>query len=265
MDFKVSGRTVLVTASSDGIGKEIALTLATEGARVIICSRNELHLKNAAIEIKEKTGSVIQYYVVDLTNLESVKQFISSLMLDLKKTKIDILVYNVGGPISGDFDDFTDADWEIVYNSIIRNYVMIVKKLIPKMIENKWGRVVVVASVSVRQPVEDLLLSNVFRPAVAGLNKTLSNKYARFGITFNTVCPGGIYTARIEGVLKKRAEALTNSMEDSKKQYLELIPMRRFGEPVEVANAIAFLVSDCASFITGTCLSIDGGVTKSIF
>lgn len=264
MDLKITGKTALVTASSRGLGKEIALTLAREGAQVIICSKEETHLQEAVTEIKEKTGQNVQHYIVDLNNEKSLQDFLMK-VIDIEKNEIDILVYNVGGPPPGEFDQVSDDEWDKVYNSIIRNYRIIIKKILPHMIENSWGRIVTIASTSVRQPIENLLLSNVFRPAVAGLNKTLSNKYAHQGITFNTICPGGIYTLRIEEVLKKRVEITKMTIEEIQKQYIKQIPMQRFGKPQEVADAVAFIVSDLASFITGTSLSIDGGITKSIF
>ncbi len=151
------------------------------------------------------------------------------------------------------------------YDSMIKNYRLLLKHILPKMKKQKWGRVLVVASVSVRQPLESLIISNTFRPAIAGLNKTLSDQYASSNITFNTLCPGAIYTSRIEEVLQKRALLTNISFDEVKEQYLKQIPMGRFGSPDEVGEAAAFLISEKASFITGTCLSVDGGITRSIF
>lgn len=261
MDLQINGKRALITASSKGLGKEIALTLAREGAEILLCSRNEERLRSVAREIKDQTGQVPEIHLVDLTERGSVEGFIK----ELHDLPIDILIYNVGGPPSGEFVDLGDSEWDTVYNAILLNYAAILKKLLPGMASRQWGRVLTVASVSVRQPLESLILSNVFRPAVAGLNKTLSNQFASSGITFNTICPGGIYTSRIVEVLEKRALAMKSTVESLKRSYMENIPMKRFGEPKEVADAVAFLVSQRASFITGTCLSIDGGMTKSIF
>lgn len=262
MNLNLGGKTALITASSDGLGFAAALELAVEGAEIVLCSRDSGKLKAAAERIQEASGKLPAQARVDLRDHKSVEDFIAT--LKESGTVIDILVYNVGGPEPGSFRTLGDAAWDASYMDNIVSYRVVLKGVLPGMVERGWGRVIAIASISAKQSLEGLTISNVFRPAIVGLTKTLSQEYGTSGITFNTVCPGGIFTTRIEQVLSRRAKDMGKSTAELSARYVADIPMKRFGKPEEVAAAIAFLASERASFINGVSLSIDGGLTRMI-
>lgn len=264
MDLKLQGKTALVTAASDGLGKATAMTLAREGANVIICSRNPEKLQYTRAVIREQTGCDVRTLTVQLEEAESVHALFETLR-QAAPEGVDILVYNVGGPAPGTFATLDEASWERHYISVILNYQALLRQLLPNMCQRQWGRVVGIASVSAKQPLPNLALSNVLRPAVVGLTKTLSIEYGTSGVTFNTVCPGGIFTQRIDDVLSNRAQREGVDLETLKRSYVADIPMRRFGKPEEVGDLVAFLCSERAAFINGTSISIDGGLTRGLY
>lgn len=264
MDLKLQGKTALVTAASDGIGKAIAIALASEGANVVICSRNYEKLHNTRAAIREQTGYDVQILTVQLEEAGSVKVMLGALR-QVVPEGVDIFIFNAGGPVPGTFATLDEAAWERHYISLILSYQALLRQLLPSMCQRQWGRVVGIASVSAKQPLPNLTLSNVLRPAVAGLNKTLSIEYGASGVTFNTVCPGGIYTHRIDDVLSDRAKREGTNLETLKRGYVADIPVGRFGKPEEVGDLVAFLCSERAAFINGTSISIDGGLTRGLF
>lgn len=261
MDLGLDGKNILVTAASEGIGFAAAGMLAQQGANIILSSRSEKNL----LEAKEKIGNdrVTAVFCADMCSADDVNGLVQSVLDEVGR--IDVLVHNTGGPVTGELFKLKDAEWNQAFLMMVDNYRRLVMGLVPKMKENNWGRIISIGSTSIRQPISDLLLSNTFRPALAGLNKSLSDKYGSDGITFNTICPGGILTNRVNRVLGVRAEEHGTSIEQQKNAYISNIPMRRFGDPEDVAHAVSFLASECANFITGTCLSVDGGLSRTIF
>jgi 3-oxoacyl-[acyl-carrier protein] reductase len=215
VDLEIKGKTALVTASSQGIGKAIAQVLAQEGAKVIVCSRSHEHLEQTIEEIKAVAVAEVYGYLVDLANPDSLQNFLSQIQTDA--VQIDIFVYNTGGPKVGNFAQISPEDWEDAHHKILKSYYLLLQILVPEMIERGWGRVITIASASVRQSANGLFLSNVFRPAIAGINKSLANEYAEGGVTFNTICPSGIYTPRVEEVLSQKVE-LSHSTFEAEKQ-----------------------------------------------
>ena len=263
MELEIQGKTALVTASSQGIGKAISCALAKEGMNVISCSRSIDRLEKAKQEIHNETKREVHTRLVDLSSIASVKRLMKELKTDFGN--IDALVYNTGGPKIGGFFDLGPRDWDNSYNLILRSYQTMLHHLLPYMIRERWGRVIVIGSLSAKQTASQLVASNTFRPAVLGLNKSLSHEFANNGITFNTICPSGIVSQRLETLIEKRANTNNRTYEEEMKAYIDDIPSGRLGSPHEVANFVSFLVSNKASFITGGCFGIDGGSMKSIF
>lgn len=260
MDLAIQKKLALVTAASEGIGFACAKMLAAEGVQVILSSRNERKLAQAKTNIQD--GEIIDTITADLSIPDSVQQLLDRVIEQWEG--VDILVYNVGGPSRGQFRDLSETDWDVAYKTIVANYRRLLQGLLPHMKQQHWGRVIAIASVSVKQPIADLLLSNTFRPALAAFNKSLSDNYAPYRITFNTICPGGILTRRINDVINSRAQQQGISFDQQAQMYLNEIPMGCFGSPDDVAHVVAFLASDKAGFITGTAIPVDGGITRSV-
>ncbi|MEO5379083.1 MAG: SDR family oxidoreductase [Magnetococcus sp. DMHC-6] len=261
MDLHLKGKLALVTAASEGIGLATAIELSREGAKIILCSRNSNKLAIACQKIKDSCGQSPIIVSADLQSPRLEEIFLQAVGEDIHK--IDIFVYNTGGPKIGNFLNISTLEWDENYHQILSGFRQLVAMVIPGMTERRWGRVITLASVSSKQPLEQLILSNVFRPALVALMKTLSIEFGESGITFNTVSPGGISTARLESVFAKRSLDLGGSLADIKEQYLSHIPLRRFGTPEDVAAIVTFIASTRSGFINGTNISIDGGMTRS--
>ena len=262
MDLDLSGKTAIVSAGSKGIGKAIALGLAREGARVAICSRNPDNLSQAAQEIQAVADFEVLAVPVDVMKPEAIENFVSTIVQ--RQGKIDILVNNAGGPPVGTFADFEDEDWESAFNLTFMSVVRFVRAVLPHMRKTDGGRIINVTSTSVKQPLENLLLSNSIRPAVIGLAKSLANELAAEGILVNNICPGSIYTDRIKDNVAAQVKATGQSKESIMQEYEAKIPLGRLGEPVELADLAVFLASPRASYITGATLQVDGGLIRYI-
>ena len=262
MDLELRGKTAIVSAGSKGLGKAIALGLAAEGARVAICSRNPDNLSQAAQEILTKTGSEVLAVPVDVIKPDAIDNFVNTVVQ--RQGKIDILVNNAGGPPMGTFADFEDEDWESAFNLTFMSVVRFVRAVLPHMRKTGGGRIINVTSTSVKQPLENLLLSNSIRPAVIGLAKSLATEFAADGILVNNICPGSIYTDRIKENVAAQAKSTGQPEESIRHEYEAKIPLGRLGEPVELADLAVFLASERASYITGATLQVDGGLIRYI-
>ena len=177
---------------------------------------------------------------------------------------VHILVNNTGGPPAGYFDDLSDDDWYNAFNLTFMSAMRFIREVEPFMKRQKWGRIINITSMSVKQPIDNLILSNTIRLAIIGLSKTLALQWAKYGITINNIAPGPIYTERIKELSLARSEREGITYEEALKSWLEDVPMKRFGEPEEVAYLAAFLASERAGFITGTTIQIDGGAIKFV-
>src|SRR5438067_7917862 len=242
MDLGLRGKVALVTAASKGMGKACALELAREGAKVAMCARTESDLKTAADEVRAATKADVLAIPADVTKKEDVQglaQRVSS-----QWGGVDILVANAGGPARGFFEEMSDEQWQQAFELSLLSVVRLVRGVLPGMQAKKWGRILTIQSVSVKQPLEDLLLSNAVRPGVAGMMKTLALQLGKENILVNTLCPGRILTDRLLGGLK--ASGL------SKEEYLARqskdIPLGRPGTVEEFANVAVFLASERASY-----------------
>ncbi|MCY4437768.1 MAG: SDR family oxidoreductase [Chloroflexi bacterium] len=262
MDLELNGKTAIVSAGSKGLGKAIALGLAKEGARVAICSRSPDNLSQAAQEIQAVAEFEVLAVPVDVMKPDAIENFVNTIVQ--RQGKIDILVNNAGGPPVGTFADFEDEDWENAFNLTFMSVVRFVRAVLPHMRKTDGGRIINVTSTSVKQPLENLLLSNSIRPAVIGLAKSLANELAADGILVNNICPGSIYTDRIKDNVAAQVKATGQSEESIMQEYEAKIPLSRLGTPVELADLAVFLASPRASYITGATLQVDGGLVRSI-
>lgn len=197
MDLGLTGRVALVTAASKGMGKASAMGLAAEGAKVVMCARTESDLKSAAEEIRARTRAEVLAIPADVTKKDDVTALVDRAVNAFGH--IDILVANAGGPPRGYFEDMTDEQWQGAFDVSLLSVVRLVRGVLPSMKARRWGRILTIQSVSVKQPIPELLLSNAVRPGVAGMMKTLAGQLGKDGITVNTVCPGKIMTDRFLG------------------------------------------------------------------
>lgn len=258
MDLGLTGRVALVTAASKGMGKASAMGLAAEGAKVVMCARTESDLKSAAEEIRARTRAEVLAIPADVTKKDDVTALVDRAVNAFGH--IDILVANAGGPPRGYFEDMTDEQWQGAFDVSLLSVVRLVRGVLPSMRARRWGRILTIQSVSVKQPIPELLLSNAVRPGVAGMMKTLAGQLGKDGITVNTVCPGKIMTDRFLGGQKisglSREQYLARAVED--------VPVGRIGTPEEFANVIVFLASDRASYVTGVSVQVDGGLVRGL-
>jgi 3-oxoacyl-[acyl-carrier protein] reductase len=262
VDLGLKGRAAAVAAASRGLGRATARALAAEGASVALCGRDEGRLREAAETIARETGARTLAVVADVASPAECRAFVDRAAGAFGR--LDILVTNTGGPRPGSFEAATDQEWETAYRVTLANVVHLVRAALPHMRKNRWGRVVNVASLSARQPVEGLVLSNTFRPAIVGLAKTLSNELARDGILVNTVCPGYTRTDRLDEVAQARARATGTTPEAVIEALGQGVPLGRIAEPDEFAAVVAFLCSERASYVTGQTLAVDGGATRGL-
>jgi 3-oxoacyl-[acyl-carrier protein] reductase len=262
MDLGLANRVAVVAAASKGLGRAVAERLAQEGARLAICARNEDPLQQAAQEIQERTNAEVLAVPADVSNREEVKRFITRAVE--RFGHLDVLVTNAGGPPPGNFLSLDDAQWQAAFRLTLMSAVWLCREVVPYMQRQKWGRIVHITSVSVKQPLDNLLLSNSLRLAVIGLSKSLANELAPHNITVNAVCPGSVLTERVKLLLQAEAEKRRVSLEEAKRSRLRQIPLGRFGQPQDLADVVAFLASENAGFITGTAIQVDGGLTRFV-
>jgi len=263
MDLGISGKTAIVAAASKGLGKATAMGLAKEGVNLVICARGEVTLQATAKDISTTTSVKVLPVVTDVTNPDDVQKLVKHAADEFGR--IDILVTNAGGPPSGLFDNFGDKDWHDAMTLNLLSTIRLCREVIPHMRKGGWGRIVNIVSIAAKQPIDGLILSNSIRAAVIGLAKTLSSELAGDNILVNSVCPGWTLTDRMSSILHKRAEAQGTTYENALKDVTANIPLGRCGTPEEIAELIVFLASERASYITGTTIQVDGGLTKSLF
>lgn len=262
MDLGLKNKVALVAASSRGIGRAVAWALAREGTKLVICSRNKEVLEKTADEILMQTGVTVFPLALDLTNREQIDWLMEE-TLDLFG-KVDILVTNNGGPPPGTAEDVDEEDWRQAVQTTLMSAVRLSQAVIPGMQKQKWGRIIHLASITAKQPIPRLFLSNVLRPAVIGLAKCQSQDYARDNILVNAVCPGYFMTERVQNLLKDREKETDRSAEAVMADAVSEIPLGRIGDPEELASLIVFLASEKASYITGSNIVIDGGFDRGL-
>ena len=261
MDLNLHGKTALVIASSQGLGRAVAEQLVREGVNVVLSSREEGKLQKVQQELQQLGKGQVAYHRADITNIREIQ----SLVKFTQDTfgKIDILINNAGGPPGGSFEEITDEDWQKSFELNLLSYIRIIREVLPKM-KISGGRIINIASTSIKQPIPGLVLSNTFRLGIVGLTKTLSVELAPFNILINTVAPGRISTARTEHLDELNATRQGISRQAAENQAKQAIPLGRYGTPEEFAKVITFLVSDASTYITGSSVMVDGGMVTSI-
>jgi 3-oxoacyl-[acyl-carrier protein] reductase len=262
MDLGIKGKTALVVAASKGMGKASALGLAAEGARVVMCARGEAALKDAAAEVKQKTGAEVLALAADASRAADISKVVAE--ANRAFDGVDILVANVGGPPPGPFEAMTDEQWKAAFEQVHLSTVRFIREVLPHMKQARWGRILAIQSSSVKQPVDGLVLSNGIRPGIAGLFKTLAGDLAPHGITVNLVLPGRIMTDRFREHQTDRATRSGVTLERQMELSSADIPMGRIGTPDEFAAMVVFLASARASYVTGTAVQVDGGLIRSV-
>jgi 3-oxoacyl-[acyl-carrier protein] reductase len=260
MDLGLKDQVALVTAASKGLGKAAALALAREGARVSICSRSD-QIDAAAAEIHDQTDADVLPIHADLTVAQDIENLVNSTLE--RFGKIDILIINAGGPPPGNFLNFKPEDWEAAVQLTLMSAVRLCYAVVPHMLERGSGSIVTTQSYSVKQPIDNLILSNSVRMAVIGLMKSLANELGPKGIRVNSVNPAWTWTGRIEQLMSDRAARSGVSIEEESSKVTGSIPLGRMGTVEEFGQTIAFLASPAAAFIHGHALMFDGGASKA--
>lgn len=263
MDLGLKDRVAIVAASSQGLGKAVALGLAKEGAKLALCARTERALEAAAEEIRRQTGAEVMARALDVTVYKDVRRFVEDTVE--RFGRLDICVANAGGPPSKTFAETTTEDWEAATRLNLMSTVYLAREALPLMQQRRWGRFIAITSVTVKQPVEGLILSNAVRSGVSGLVKTLANEYGPYNVLVNNVCPGYTATARLISLTATLAGKEGVTPREIEERWARQAPLRRIGQPEEFANLVVFLASERASYITGASIAVDGGLVKGLY
>ena len=263
MDLGLKDRVAIVAASSQGLGKAVAEGLAREGAKLALCARTESTLSATAQEIRGTTGVDVLARAIDVTDYEQVRNFVAETAGHFGR--VDICVTNSGGPPAKTFAETSLQDWQAGVNLNLMSTLYFAREVLPLMQKRHWGRLITITSASVKQPIDNLVLSNSIRSAVTGLMKSLSNEYGKDNILVNNVCPGYTLTARLDELSAKLAVTEGIDPKQVQARWAKQAPLGRLGQPEEFANAVVFLASERASYINGVSIAVDGGFVKGIY
>lgn len=262
MDLGLTGRTALVAASSRGLGRAIAQALAAEGAQLVLCARGEPALREAERAIAQAHGVRVVAVAADLSEPAAVQRVVDAGLAAFGR--LDVLVTNTGGPPAGPFESHAPEAWQQAVRQNLDSVVNLTRAVLPGMKAQRFGRIVNVTSIAVKQPVDHLILSNSVRAAVTGFARTLANEVAPFGITVNNALPGYTRTQRLEELATTTAQRDGASADEVEARWCAQIPAGRLGDPEEFAALVAFLCSARASYITGTSIPVDGGWIRGL-
>ena len=263
MDLGLSGKTAFVLASSKGLGRATAEALVAEGCHVGMCARNGEELEQAANELRSRYKKMVFAQTCDVSKADDLDQFLRQVETVLGPA--DILVNNAGGPPSGNTDAFTDVDWQAAFEQNFMSVVRASRHVIPHMKAKRWGRILTIASTSVKEPIPGLVLSNCFRAAVAGYSKTLAMEVGQYNVLSNCVLPGAFLTDRNRQLGAKVSTERSIALEAVFAEWEKDVPLKRMGDPMEFGRVMAFLASERCGFITGACITVDGGCVKGLF
>ena len=264
MDLGLKGRTAAVAASSRGLGFACALELAKEGAAVAICSRDHSRIQESAARLRELVhGARVHATAHDLSTEAGAREFIEAAAAEFGR--LDILVTNSGGPPPGSFDQLTPEKMRESVSASLLAPIAMIYAAVPHMRREKWGRVVNLASITVKQPRSSLLISNTLRTGLMSFSRTVANDLARDGITLNTIATGYARTERLDELAEHTSATEKKNIDEVFAGWERDIPMQRLGKPEEIAAVVAFLASERASYVTGTTIQVDGGWVQSLY
>lgn len=262
MDLGIAGRVALITGASTGLGRAVAYALAAEGARVVVSARGEERLRRAAEEIAAATGAEVAAIPADMNRADDVDALVRGTVE--RFGTVEIVLANAGGPPATTFEGTSAQQMEDALQLNLMSTVRLAQGVIPHMRERGWGRFIALTSISVKQPLPGMILSNTARSAVVGFVKTLASEVAPYGICCNVVAPGYMRTARAEELAAVRAAKARRSHAEILAEMAARIPAGRMGDPEEFASVVAFLASERASYVTGTTIQVDGGYVQSL-
>lgn len=262
METGLRNRVALVAGASQGLGRASALAFAAEGTHLAICARNLDALEHLAGDIRKQYGVQVHAEHVDVGNTSEIERFVENVHRIFDR--IDICVANAGGPPAKEFLETTDEDWDHAFALNVRSAGALARAVIPHMQGQRWGRIITISSITVRQPQPRLILSNAVRTSIMGLVRSLANDFGKDGILVNNVGPGYTATDRLKEISSRTASATGNSEQQIQQAWTEQIPLGRLGKPEEVADAIVWLASERASFVTGQTILVDGGMYKGL-
>ena len=262
MDLGIKNKVALVAGGSMGLGRAVALAMAREGAKVAICALDDPSLPAAEKLLRSETGDEVLAVAADVSDPLQATQFVRKALAHFGT--VDILVNNAGGPPSMNFLEIDDTMWANGFRLNLLSTIVMTREVVPVMKEKRWGRIINMTSISVKQPIDGLILSNTVRSGVIGLAKTLSTELAPFNVTVNSVCPGYTLTDRVRNLAKVVAEKEKVTPEAVIKRWEATIPMGRLGTPEEFAALVTFLASEQAGYITGAAIQIDGGWYRGV-
>ncbi|HBT86000.1 MAG TPA: 3-oxoacyl-ACP reductase [Porphyromonadaceae bacterium] len=261
MEFNLQGKTAIIGGSSKGLGKACAIALAREGVNIVLCARNSDALNQTQKEI-ESFGVGVLSLSVDMANIDDNKRIVDEAAN--RFGGVDILVNNSGGPKPGTFRDITEDDLDDAYNSVLKYNIRMINLCLPYMEKKGWGRIINIASVTVKEPAPNMVLSNIFRSAVASYAKTISKELISKGVTINTVCPGYFKTDRVTQLIEVRSAVDGISVEEYEQKAIQDFPHKRYMDPQELGDLVCYLCSDQARSVNGTTIQIDGGLLSGL-